>query len=154
MRKDRPRHSSASLATSPARFIVKLARCAVRIGHVITTQRLHHVRPSSFDSLKKSGVRLNFDSIPSRSRSATVHSVDDTTSLHRLRLIRRPGKLGINHLYAHINGNLNHPLPVGYRGAPTLFIGAGPINHNKWRRFPHTVVARRVYIPAWYRDQL
>ena len=72
--------------------------------------------------------------MPSRSKIGTSSSIDrkNARSDSSARL-GPPGELGVDHVDAEVDGDLDDALPVAHRGLAGVLVGAGPAQHRQHR---------------------
>ena len=54
------------------------------------------------------------------------------------------GELGVDHVDAEVDGDLNDALPVAHRGFAGILVGTGPAQHRQHRRDADTRVGARL----------
>ena len=89
---------------------------------------------SSPSSTKSSGCGSIRTSMPSRSKIGTSSSIDRKNARSDSSAFSgRPGELGVDHVDAEVDGDLDDALPVAHRGFAGVLVGSRPTQHRQHR---------------------
>ena len=91
------------------------------------------------------GVRVDsdVDALALEDRQQLLHRAEERP-LGLFGALGPAGELGVDHVDAEVDGDLNDALPVAHRGLAGILVGAGPAQHRQHRRDADTRVGARL----------
>ncbi len=120
-----------------ALVVEEAVRGGVDVAQILGTEGFDDIAGLVVQLTEVVGMGLDFhpEALPLNDGQQFLHGPEEHPVANLL-LIGVAGKLGVNNRHAHIHGNLNDALPVGY-GVLALFLGgAGPaVDHDEGGNF-------------------